>query len=77
MTTRDYAILPLLLCSQWFLGTPQSVLPDFLTISNMFDPVIPCTAVGRLIFSCLLTISQVSQAGVCFSGSRLHAGACQ
>lgn len=77
VTARDYSILPFLLCSWWFLGTPQSVLPDFLTISNVFDPVIPCTALGRLIFSCLLTKSQVSQAGAGFSDSRLQAGAWQ
>lgn len=76
-TARDYVTLPLLLFSQWFLGTPQSVLPGFLTISNVFGPVIPCTAVGRLIFSCLLTTSQVSEAGAGFSDSRLHAGAWQ
>lgn len=70
-TARDYVTLPLLFFSQWFLGTPQSVLPGFLTISNVFGPVISCTAVGRLIFSCLLTISrsqrleQVSQTPGC------------
>lgn len=48
-----------------------------LAISNMLDPIISCIAVGRVIFSCLLTVSQVPQAGAGFSGSRLFAGAWQ
>lgn len=76
-TARRCVMLHSLAFSPWFLGTPQLVLPAFLAISNMFDPIISCVAVSRLIFSCLLTISQVSQAGTGFSDSRLHAGAWQ
>lgn len=76
-TARGCVMLHSLAFSLWFLGTPQLVLPAFLAISNMFDPIISCVAVSRLIFSCLLTISQVSQAGTGFSDSRLHAGAWQ
>lgn len=74
---RGCVVLRSLAFFQWFLWTPQSVLPAFLAISNTFDLIIPCIAVGRLIFSCLLTISQVLQAGAGFSDSRLDAGSWQ
>lgn len=63
--------------SQWFLGTPHFWLLVFLAVSNMFDPILLCIAVSRIICSCLLTILQMPQAGAVCSDSRLHAAAWQ
>lgn len=76
-TARGCVMSHPLAFSERFLGTPQLVLSAFLAISTMFDPIISCISAGRVIFSCLLTISQVPQAGAGFSDLRLFAEAWQ